>query len=100
MEAVQILSHPFRLAPNGAVATVEADSDAGESEQIAVLALTRAGERPLVPGFGIPDPAFATSYPTGALIAGLATYGPPVRVVDVTSTALSDTEVVVEVAFD
>lgn len=96
---MQILSHPFRLDGNGSIASVEAESDEGEAEQIAVLALTLLGERPLVPGFGIPDPAFASAYPSGALVAGLATYGPPVRVQSVEAKPLSDTEVVVEVRF-
>lgn len=75
----RILSHPFRLAPNGSVATVEQVSDAANAEQVAVLVLTNLGERPLAPGFGITDPAFVGVEPTEVL-AGLAEYGPPVTI--------------------
>lgn len=78
----QILTHPFALLLDGHVATVEATSDAGLAQQIAVLALTRPGERPLVPGFGMPDPAFQ-GFEGSALAAGVALWGPDVNLGEV-----------------
>lgn len=76
--AASILSHPFRLTPAGQAATVLQDTDEANIEQVAVLALTKLGERPMVPSFGLRDPAFRRIEP-GELAAGIAAYGPPVR---------------------
>lgn len=95
----RILSHPFRLTPVGNVVTVEQDSDQADREQIAVLALTIRGERPLVPGFGITDPAFA-GFEAGELAAGVATYGPPVRIIEVIEPRTSETEQEVTIHFE
>lgn len=73
----QALSFPFRLLPNGQAATVEQNSDEGDREGIVQLALTRIGERQLVPGFGLPDPNFS-GFEVTELAAGLAIFGPPV----------------------
>lgn len=93
-----ILSHPFRLHA-GRVATVEQDSDTADAEQIAVLALTRLGERPLVPGFGMTDPTFV-GFDEGELRGGVAVYGPPVTIHRVTTTQLGEAEQAVDVAFE
>lgn len=95
----KILSHPFRLIANGTIATVEQESERADVEQVAVLALTRLGERPLVPSFGVSDPVFAR-FDVGQLAAGLAAYGPPVTIRSAVSRPVSDTEEVVEVIFD
>lgn len=78
----RIISHPFRVGRTGEVVTVEQDSDDGLAEQIAVTALTRRGERELVPDFGIDDPAFA-AFDAGDLINALSVFGPPVVIEDV-----------------
>lgn len=95
----RILSHPFRLLPNGAVATVEQESDLADAEQIAVMALTVRGERPLVPGFGVTDPAYG-GFDAGELVAGLAVYGPPRTIVATPIRWATDAEQVVDVIFD
>ena len=95
----RILSHPFRLLPNGQIATVEQDTDAGDREQIAVMALTIRGERPLAPGFGVTDPVFG-GFDVGELNAGLAVYGPPRTIVDAQVRHTSETEQVVDLSFD
>lgn len=95
----RILSHPFRLGPNGTAATVEQDSDAGDAEQIAALALTVRGERELVPAFGISDPALQGIIPE-ELAAGVGRFGPPVRIHSVTARPLDELTQVVEVRFD
>jgi hypothetical protein len=94
-----ILSHPFRVLPNGAVAVVDQDSPEGEAEQIAVLVLTRLGERTLVPGFGVSDPAFAGLSPT-EVVAGVAEYGPPVAIRSVTARVVDATTQAVEIGFE
>lgn len=94
----RILSFPFRLAGGGAVATVEQASDQAATEQLAVLLLTRTGERPMVPGFGLTDPAFRGVEP-GEVAAGVALYGPPVRLEAVESSVVSDAVTAVEVRF-
>lgn len=93
-----ILSYPFRLTANGSIATVEQASDQGNAEQIGVALLTIAGERPLQPGFGIPDPAFGGVQP-GVVTAQVARYGPPVTVVAVDLISRTDTETDIRVSF-
>jgi hypothetical protein len=97
-----ILSHPFRLAGNGTIATIDQDTEQADAEQIAVLALTRIGERPLVPAFGISDPVFAGGIEVSELAAGLATYGPPVTIRNVTTRPVDEAgaELLVELEFD
>lgn len=93
-----ILSVPFRLAPNGAVATVEQGSDQANAEQLAVLITTVQGERPMVPGFGLPDPAF-TGIKAGVLAAQVAMWGPPVKVSMVSSSGVDPASTDVTVSF-
>lgn len=92
------LSFPFRLLPNGQAATVEQGSEAGDRESIAQLVLTRPGERPLVPGLGITDPAFAGFEPT-ELTAAVALYGPHVEIADVLVEAADDVSQTVTIEF-
>lgn len=88
---MDVLSYPFRLAPGGGVATVPDGSSEAHAEAIAVLALTRRGERVLVPGFGITDPVF-TGVDVAELNAALATFGPVgVRVTEVDAQPTSET---------
>lgn len=95
----RILSHPFRLELNGQVAAVEQDTATADAEQIAVLALTRLGERPLVPAFGVTDPAYRGLDPA-ELRGGIAVFGPPVTVTGITTRPISELEELVEVTFD
>lgn len=93
-----ILSHPFRLTTEGRVALVEQQSVPGDTEQIAVLALTRLGERPLVPGFGLPDPTFS-GFERSQLAAAVALWGPPVQLSRVDVAPVDEHTQVVEVNF-
>lgn len=92
------LSFPFRLLPNGRAATVEQGSVDGDRESIAQLILTRPGERPLRPGFGMTDPTFAGFEPT-ELTALVAMYGPTVDIVDVLVSAADDVSQNVDITF-
>lgn len=94
----QIFSFPFRLAPSGQVATVTQGSDQANSEQLAVLISTVQGERPMVPGFGLPDPAF-TGIKAGVIAAQVAMWGPAVTVDEVKTTAVDGSETDVTVTF-
>jgi hypothetical protein len=95
---VKLISHPFRLLPNGAVATVEEDSEAGDREGLVHIALTLVGERAMLPDFGVSDPTF-TGFNPGELAACAAMYGPDVEIVSVDVTWASDTEQVVDISF-
>lgn len=53
---MRVFSHPLRLDAAGRFATIEQDGD-DEAVQVAeVILATTAGERPLAPMFGLPDP--------------------------------------------
>lgn len=94
-----VLSHPFRLDSTGAVAVVEEGSDQANAEAIAVLALTRKGERDLVPTFGIADPVYG-ELDVAELNVALDDFGPPITV---TATAVeypTDTTERVELTFE
>lgn len=93
-----ILSWPFRLTSEGTVATVDQDSDQGHAEQIGVLMLTIQGEQQMVPGFGLPDPAFSGVRP-GVVAAQVSQYGPEVTIDSVASTVVSQVESDVTVTF-
>lgn len=95
----RILSHPFQLAANGTVATVEQQSELADAQQIGVLALTVVGERPLVPGFGVSDPN-GRGFNGAELAAGVATYGPPVTIRRVSTKVRSAVEIAVTVEFE
>lgn len=72
---MELISFPFRLAPNGTIATVDQDTDDARIEAVAVLVLTRKGERTLAPDYGISDPAFE-GIDLAEVTVGLIDYGP------------------------
>jgi hypothetical protein len=80
---VQVLAHPFRLKANGTAETVEQDSDAANTQLLAVLILTRLDERPLQPGFGITDPTFI-GVDLSEIAAAATAYGPDISLDDAT----------------
>lgn len=85
-----LIAYPFRVDPGGEIATVEAGSDEQLAQELAVAVLTRTGERSLVPGFGIADPAFI-GLDEDALRLHIDLYGPPVDLERVDVAYLSDT---------
>ena len=94
-----ILSHPFRLTLTGAAATVANGSSAANAEGVAVLALTRPGERPMVPNFGVADPAF-DGYDAAELSAALYLFGPAgVSVDNIKTTPVDDRVAAVTITF-
>jgi len=96
---VDVLSYPVRLLPSGRIATVEQDSTDHYRELLVALALTRLGERPLVPAFGIPDPAFE-GIDLASVATGAAIFGPPVTIDDVTVTVESESVQSVTITFE
>lgn len=76
----RVLAHPFSVQ-GAVVAVVEHGTAAEDRQLIEVLVGTRPQERPLVPGFGIPEQAFSGRFDVGALSSALAAYGPERRVV-------------------
>lgn len=75
---MRVLSFPFRVR-GGRIVLTDQGSDVQHVELVAVTVLTRKGERPLVPDFGITDPVF-NALDQAELRAALATYGPDVDV--------------------
>lgn len=73
-----LLSFPFRIDPeSGQAASVAVGSAAEAAEAVAMLALTRLGERDLCPGFGTPDPAYTDDVDLAAEVqSGLTLWGP------------------------
>lgn len=95
---MELLSHPFRLRPNGEVATVEQGSDEANAEQLAVLVLTRIGERELAGGFGITDPTFAGLAPS-EVAAGVAAFGPDIDIDTIEVEPVDDATLNVAIRF-
>jgi hypothetical protein len=93
------MSHPFRLNNDGSVVTVDQNSDISRAELIAAMVNTRTGERPLVPNFGMNDPAFAGLDPS-ALQAQIDIFGPAAVITRAEAVFVSDSEQDVTVEFD
>lgn len=95
-----MLAFPFALRPNGRVAEVADDSDESAAQQIAMLILTRVGERPMVSEYGTPDPTFDIYGVGDADIAAIvAAFGPPVSVLTVDEVPEPDGSATVEITF-
>lgn len=94
-----ILQYPFHIALDGRAAVVDQASEEGLRQQIAVLALTRSGERRLRPGFGLVDPVFAGFSPS-ELAAKLELFGPPVDLGDVSVVPFSGDAQSVKILFE
>lgn len=80
---MQLIDFPFRVV-GGRVAKVTDGTDTADGLRLKMLLLTRPGERPLDPGFGLTDPTFRGVDPA-EVAAGVAAYGPSVTILDVAS---------------
>lgn len=87
---MKLLSFPFRIdRVSGQAATVTVGSDQEAAEAIALLALTRPGERELCPGFGSRDPSYSRTVDLLAEVrTGLTLWGPDGVTVDQQDTYL------------
>lgn len=88
--ATPLIAYPFRVTPGGDVATVDEGSDEQLAQELAIAVLTRTGERPLVPAFGITDPTFV-GIDEDALRLHVDLYGPPVDLEQVKVRFLTET---------
>lgn len=85
-----MFSHPLRLDSSGAIVTVDDNSPQAAAEIAAHVIATAHGERPLAPGYGLPDPVVQGVNPA-AVSAAIALCEPDltvgsVRVSDVDGT--------------
>lgn len=94
-----LISHPFRLTPSGAVATVPQESDQYRAEQLAMIVLTRPGERPLVPDLGLADPVFV-GFDGSTLQQQADAFGPSVTILAVRTEPVGETTQDVQVEFE
>ena len=97
--AVPLLSHPFRLMPNGQMATLDDMSDTHLAERLALIVAIQPGERPAIPIFGMSDPAF-DDLPMAALQSQVAIFQLPVTINNVTKTPLDDARTNYVIEFD
>lgn len=80
--AVPHLAYPFRVDADGSVAVVEQDTLDEVAQHAQVVLLTRRGQRPVVPEFGIPDPLFEEApLDLADVEAAISRYDPRGRVV-------------------
>lgn len=84
-----ILAFPFRLREDGSAATVVDGTEDAHRQELALLALTRKGERPYVPDYGTSDPV-GDLLDVAELNAALGTFGPAIVVDDVEVTYPDD----------
>lgn len=96
----QLISFPMRIQSNGRIALVEQDSTNHIGEELAILVLSRPGERDLVPSFGIEDPAFEGGVSQEEISSQVAVFGIPAEITEVHSQPTDDTNVEVLVAFE
>lgn len=94
-----LISHPFRLSSTGGVVTRPEDSSEYYGELLAVMVGTTEGEREDVPLFGITDPTFG-HLDEQQLESKVDIFGPPVQIVNVSITQVTETDqhVVIEFA--
>lgn len=96
---MDLLAHPFRVGSNGAIVTVEDGTDEATAQGIAILILTRKGERDLVPDFGVTDPVY-DRLSLAEVNVGLVDYGPPARVTLVETSHPDDRTERVAITFE
>ena len=79
---MELISHPFRLRPNGTVYTVDQNSGDADAQQVAMILLTKIGERQAVPGFGVTDYTFAVP-DVNQIVGAISLYYPGVTLENV-----------------
>ena len=96
----QLISFPMRLQSNGRIALVEQDSEDHIGEELAILVLSRPGERDLVPTFGIEDPAFEGGLSMEEISSQATVFSIPANIIEVHARPTDDTNVDVLVTFE
>lgn len=82
---VKLIAFPFRVAKNGSVATREDGSVECLTEEIALLCLTKPGERELVPEYGLNDIEYEGVIQE-ELASKIALFGPDVNITNLKSS--------------
>lgn len=88
--ATSLISFPFRLAPNGSVVTRPDNTAEYYGEELAQMILTKAGERILVPSFGMDDPTFQF-IDQQELSHKVTLFALPIRISGMTTRQVTDT---------
>lgn len=96
---VQLIAHPFRLGDDGRVVTHEQDDDAYLAERIALILGCHPGERPLVPAFGVEDPAY-DELSLVSIQNQMAIFEVPVQITDIVRDDTSDSTTTYRVTFE
>lgn len=86
---MKVLTHPFRIDPNGAVVTVVQGSDAQARQITEAVVSTRLSERVLAPDFGTSDPT-SRGVDTDEVWTAVELCEPDLLVTDVAVTTLAD----------
>ena len=96
---VQLIAHPFRMGNDGRIQTHEQDSDAYLAERIAFVLGTHPGERPLVPAFGVIDPAY-DELTLASLQNQMTIFEIPVTITSVTRSDVDNTTSAFRITFE
>lgn len=95
---MNLISYPFRLKPNGSVASVDQNTPQADAEQVAMLLLTKKGERQLVPGFGISDVTLGM-LDVNEVASAISVYYPGLNITGIRPVWVNDGFLSVEVEF-
>ena len=95
---MELISHPFRLRPNGTVYTVDQNSGDADAQQVAMILLTKIGERQAVPGFGVTDYTF-TVPDVNQIVGAISLYYPGVTLENVKAVWEDDGFLRMEIEF-
>lgn len=80
---MRVFAHPFHVAPDGAVVTVEQWSDAQARQLVQSVVSTVVGERAMAPAFGVSDPT-GRGVDAEEVWAAVELCEPDLRITDVT----------------
>lgn len=95
---MNLISHPFRLRPNGTVFTVDQESGDADAQQVAMILLTKVGERQAVPGFGVTDYTFSVP-DVNQMVGAISLYYPGVTIENIKSVWDNDGHLKMEIEF-
>jgi len=97
---VRVLGHPFRLAGDGSVLTVQQGSDGFVDQCIQTVVGTVVGEREMCMPYGVPDPTWH-GIDGSDIEAAISLFGPGgVTTLDVATTWVSETHAYVVVNWE
>lgn len=94
-----LISFPPRLGPQGNFVTLDDNTNDYYAEELGILLLVRPGEREQCPDFGTSDPVF-DHVDESEFVARVATFGPPVNIIEVNTFTLSNNRQDVSVKFE